>query len=255
MAQERSVVSATRAGDGTAVSLGRLVGVGTGPGDPDLVTVRAADALAAADVVFVLVAGPDETGTAERVVLHHVEAWRVEPLLLRGRGRPGQGWDGATARIGDWFLRHPGGTAVLATFGDPGIGSHFGRLAEAVCRTVGPVEIDIVPGLCPMQDVPPLTARPLVGASGTPAVLPGAAAGQGGRRLAAALRDFDTVVATKAGPWWSEILAVIERAGRLDGAVVRVAAGAVRPAREVPAHRCPYLATVVVPACEVGEPC
>lgn len=254
MAQERSVAPAARAGDGTTVSLGQLVGVGTGPGDPDLVTVRAADALAGADVVFVLVTSPDETGTAERVVLRYAEAWRVVPLVFPGHGEPGHGggWDTLAARIGEWFLGHPGGTAVLATLGDPGVQSHFGRLAEAVCRVVGPVEIGFVPGLQPMQDVPSITARPLVGASGTLAVLPG---GVDGERLAAALRDFDTVVVTKVGPWWRETLAAIERAGRLEEAVVRVGPGSARPGREVTATDCPYLATVVVSASEGSEPC
>ncbi|MGD9529901.1 SAM-dependent methyltransferase [Pseudonocardia sp.] len=160
MVQERSVLPVARAGDGSRVSLGQLVGVGTGPGDPDLVTVRAVEALAAADVVFVLVTSPDETGTAERVVLHYVEAWRVEPLVLPGHGGPGHGvgWDGVAARIGEWFLGHPGGTAVLATVGGPGIRSPFGRLAEAVRRLAGPVETGFVPGMCATQEVPPTIA-------------------------------------------------------------------------------------------------
>jgi len=49
----------------------RLVGVGMGPGDPELVTVKALRVLREADVVLVPVMAPDEPGRAEVTVRAH----------------------------------------------------------------------------------------------------------------------------------------------------------------------------------------
>ena len=51
----------------------RLVGVGMGPGDPELVTVKAVRVLREADVVVVPVMDPDDVGRAEATVRAHTD--------------------------------------------------------------------------------------------------------------------------------------------------------------------------------------
>lgn len=237
-----------------------LVGVGMGPGDPDLVTVRAADLLAKADVVFVPVADTGETGRAEQTALHYAEAWRVERVVFalhdrQHTARREQAWDAAAGRVAQWFAEHPDGVAAFATLGDPCVYSTFGYLAETVRDLVPGLEVTYVPGITAMQDLAARTGTPLVQGTEALALFPMTA---GADRFREACLRGDAVVAYKFGRVLPEALAVLRETGRLDGAVYGAALGLptedIRPADELaPDATGPYLSTLLVPPVRTGR--
>src|SRR5205085_4159632 len=129
----------------------RLIGVGVGPGDPELVTLQAARVLATADRVFVPVLDPAETGRAEQTVAAHTPPDRVERVVFAlDRAERERYWAVAAARVAAW-LRETGGTAAFATIGDPNVYSTFGYLARAVRDSLPDLAVETVPGITAMQ--------------------------------------------------------------------------------------------------------
>ncbi|MEX1165019.1 MAG: SAM-dependent methyltransferase, partial [Nitriliruptor sp.] len=103
---------------------GSLLGVGVGPGDPELITVKGRDALLAADAIFVPVSAtspPDEPGYAERVVLAHVpHATPITRLPFElGEDAREDSWRAAAAAVAE--VVGDGRTAAFATIGDPNV--------------------------------------------------------------------------------------------------------------------------------------
>jgi precorrin-2/cobalt-factor-2 C20-methyltransferase len=135
---------------------GTLIGVGTGPGDPDLITVKGRDALLRADRIFVPVAvssPSDKPGYAERVVTHHVphDLPIIRLVFELARGHRDMSWARAADTVADVVAAD--GTAAFATIGDPNVYSTFTYLARAVRRLVPDAAVETIPGITAMQDL------------------------------------------------------------------------------------------------------
>src|SRR5256885_5402197 len=106
-------------GEAAGNSRGRLIGVEVGPGDPELLTVKAVRVLREADVVLVPVMAAGEPGRAESVVRAYTD--RVERVVFalndRGGGteRRAEAWDAAARRVAGAVRRgaRPGAFAAL----------------------------------------------------------------------------------------------------------------------------------------------
>ena len=228
----------------------RLTGVGMGPGDPELVTVKAVRVLQEADLVFVPVMDAVEQGRAEATVRAHLTHDRVQRLVFALDDRGGataertQAWDDAADVVAD-ALRTKGSVA-FATIGDPNVYSTFTYLADAVRERLPSVVVETVPGITAMQDLAARSGTVLCEGTESLALLPLTA---GIEAFDEALTHFDSVVAYKGGRQLQQVRAVLEKHGRLDTAVFGAALGL--PGEQVgalPTEAAPYLSTVIAPA-------
>ena len=230
----------------------RLIGVGVGPGDPELVTVKGVNALRAADVVVVPVMDTGERGRAEATVLHYVPAQKIVRVVFAlnertDRGRREAAWDAAGGRVAELLARHT--TVAFATIGDPNVYSTFTYLAHTVAELAPGTVVETVPGITAMQDLAARSGAVLT--EGTePLVLVPVTAGAG--VLKDALQGPGTVVAYKFGRQAREVAQALRDSGRIDDAVWGSALGlpeeAIRPAAELDGAALPYLSTLIAPA-------
>jgi precorrin-2/cobalt-factor-2 C20-methyltransferase len=225
---------------------GRLSGVGVGPGDPELVTVKAVRVLRAAERVFVPVgAGASGPGYAEQVVLAHTDAGRVTRLAFALGDDPAareRSWEAAAAAVA--AVVGAGGHAAFATIGDPNLYSTFTYLARTVRARVPTVGIETVPGITALQDLAARSGTVLAEGDQTLALLPFTA---GPERLRAALDEHDTVVVYKGGRLLPEVRRALETAGRAGRAVFGARLGlSGERLGLLPDGPAPYLSTIVV---------
>ncbi|MEE1930605.1 precorrin-2 C(20)-methyltransferase [Streptomyces sp. TRM 70351] len=230
----------------------RLIGVGVGPGDPELVTVKGVNALRSADVVVVPVMDTGERGRAEATVLAYVGAGRIERIVFalnerEDRRRREAAWDAAGRRVTALLREH--GTVAFATIGDPNVYSTFGYLAQTVRELLPGTVCETVPGITAMQDLAARSGAVLTEGTEPLTLVPVTA---GAAVLRDALEGPGTVVAYKFGRRAAEVAGALRETGREADAVWGSALGlpdeAIHPAAALDGAPLPYLSTLIAPA-------
>ncbi|MFJ5722857.1 precorrin-2 C(20)-methyltransferase [Streptomyces sp. NPDC093149] len=230
----------------------RLVGVGVGPGDPELVTVKGVNALRDAAVVVVPVMDTGERGRAETTVLHYVSADKVVRVVFAlnertDRARREAAWDAAGERVAELLRTH--GSVAFATIGDPNVYSTFTYLAHTIGELLPGTAVETVPGITAMQDLAARSGAVLTEGTEPLTLVPVTA---GAAVLKEALEGPGTVVAYKFGRLAAEVAAALRETGRAEDAVWGSALGlpeeSIRPAAELDEGPLPYLSTLIAPA-------
>ncbi|WUO37381.1 precorrin-2 C(20)-methyltransferase [Streptomyces sp. NBC_00285] len=234
------------------MSSSRLIGVGVGPGDPELVTVKGVNALRAADVVVVPVMDSGERGRAEATVLHYVSQEKIVRVVFAlnersDHARREAAWDAAGERVAQLLAAHA--SVAFATIGDPNVYSTFTYLAQTIRELVPDVVVETVPGITAMQDLAARSGAVLTEGTEPLTLVPVTA---GSAVLKDALNGPGTVVAYKFGRQAGEVAEALRETGRIEDAVWGSALGleseSIRPAGELDGAPLPYLSTLIAPA-------
>jgi len=206
----------------SAVTPGRFWGVGVGPGDPELITLKAARLIGSADVVAYH-AGVGKQSNARRIAASLIPAGVVEeelryPVTTGGTDHPG-GYDGAMsdfyAASASRLAAHlaAGRDVVLLAEGDPLFYGSFMYMHDALA---GRFETTIVPGVPSFAASTAAAASPLARQTDVLTVLPGTLPEP---ELARRLADTDAAVIMKLGRTFPAVRRALAAAGRLDHAV------------------------------------
>ena len=233
---------------------GTLFGVGLGPGDPELVTVKAARIIAAADVVAYHSArhGRSIARSIAEPYLRpgQIEEQLVYPVTTETTDHPG-GYEGAIADFYESAAARlaahldAGRDVVLLAEGDPLFFSSYMHMHK---RLSARFATHIVPGITSVSAASAAVGIPLVEGDEVLTVLPGTLPPE---VLAEHLRTTDAAAVMKVSRSFGGIQDALKQAGRIDDAryVERASTAAQRvaPAADVSAADVPYMALVLVP--------
>jgi precorrin-2/cobalt-factor-2 C20-methyltransferase len=232
-----------------------LIGIGVGPGDPELLTLKAARLLREADVVFAPTTSLDRESRAEQIVFAAtgILARRLVFALddLGGvTAERAAAWDEAARAVVEAF-EAGAETVGFVTLGDPNVYSTFGYLAQSVGEGV---RIETVPGVTAMQDLAARAGVRLAEGREPLTLVPATAGLDEVRR---ALAGSGTVVVYKGGRFLSELVAAVEEAGRSDDALLGTDLGLesenVGALSSQDGGRAPYFTTLIVPPARGGR--
>jgi precorrin-2 C20-methyltransferase/precorrin-3B C17-methyltransferase len=233
---------------------GHLYGVGVGPGDPELITLKAARLIKNADVIAY------HSGTAGRSIARTIadslitdkiiEELLIYPVTTGVTDHP-LGYYGAVADFYDEsaerLRKHldAGRDVVVLAEGDPLFYSSYMYLHD---RLSPHFPSDIVPGVTSLTAAATALTTPLARHEDILTVLPGTLPVP---ELARRLADTDAAAILKLGRTFAGVREALRQSGRLDDAryVERATTGEqrIQPVADVDPAAVPYFSMIVVP--------
>jgi precorrin-2/cobalt-factor-2 C20-methyltransferase len=236
---------------------GRLLGVGVGPGDPELMTLKAMRALGEADVIAHFAkAGNDSHSRA--IVAQHLRTGVIElPLLYpvtTELPKDSAGYRDAICAFYDAAAEKiaahldAGRTVAVICEGDP---LFYGSYMHLHARLTPRFSAEIVAGVTGMSGCWSAVGMPIAQGDDVFTVLP---ATLPENELARRLADADAAVVMKVGRHLPKLRRALDRAGRLPRAIY-VERGTMADAKMIPLAAkvdddAPYFAVVLVPGWE-----
>ncbi len=233
---------------------GQLYGLGVGPGDPELITVKALRLLRAAPVVAYLVA-KGKKGNAYAIIEDHLRPDQVQlplvfPVTTEHLPPPlsyetviADFYDAAAAQVAAHL--DAGRDVAVICEGDPFFYGSFMYLHD---RLVGRYDTEVVPGVCSVVACASVLGTPLAYRNQSLAILSGVLPEA---ELAQRLARVDAAAIMKLGANFEKVRRVVTRLGHGERALyierATMANQRTLPLAEVDPASVPYFAMVLIP--------
>ena len=200
----------------------RLYAVGVGPGDPELLTLKAVRILRTADVIVAPTGQVDAASYALGIIENQLDRSRQLVLervfpMSRDEGELQPYWEATATEVAGHV--RAGRTVAFVTIGDPLLYSTFLYLLRILRERFPEIAIEIIPGITSVGAAAATSGIPLGMGGERLAILP---ATYGDDRLRQTLRDFDCVVLMKVSRVFDRIYPLLVELGlERNGAFVR----------------------------------
>lgn len=234
-----------------AASQGTLYGIGVGPGDPELITLKAASILRRVPVICVPKGRRDSESYALSIVDGLIDRDRQEVLeihlpMTKDRQLLEAHWRTAAEQIVTRL--EFGHDVAFATEGDPSIYSTFIYLHRLIRLQHPEFRVEIVPGISAINAAAAAAGQALVDGAERLAVLPAIYEAES---LVAVLEQFDAVVLLKVSRVFDEVLDALEKVDLTHMAIYVRRCGSleqeiVRDVRRLRGQELDYLSLVIV---------
>ena len=197
---------------------GILYGLGVGPGDPELLTLKAARVLNSVDVVFAASSTKNSYSLAVSIARPHIfDLTAVRMLkfpMTRDKETLEKAWRSHAMTIIDEVEQ--GKNVAFLTLGDLMTYSTYGYVIRYIEELAPEVPIISVPGITSYQAAAAAVNRPLVEGEESMLLVSGA---RGGDRLRDQAQSPDTVVLLKAYRNCEDITRALEESNLLENSV------------------------------------
>jgi len=235
---------------------GRLIGVGVGPGDPGLLTLKAIEALHQANVVAYF-AKAGNASNARTIVAAHLNGTQELPLLYpvtteipkedaAYRNAIGAFYDASAEAVAKHL--DDGRTVAVLSEGDP---LFYGSYMHLHVRLSSRYPAEVIAGVTGMSGCWSSIGVPMTQGDDVFTVLPGTLPEY---ELERRLADANAAVVMKIGRHLAKVRRALDRAGRLDRAIYvergTMANASVMKLTDKLDTCAPYFAVVLVPGWE-----
>ncbi len=232
--------------------IGVLHGIGVGPGDPELITVKAANILGAAKYVF----APRSRQERESKALAIAKSFLNESAIVKELVFPmtkdedllQESWRQNAHSISEPLVN--GEDACFLTLGDSTLYSTFTYVARTLRTILPEAQISIIPGITAFSAVAALTGFPLAVAKNPVTILPSS---ENLELLESALKAKGSVVIMKVGKRLDKILDLLDELNLMERSVYAAKVGLegqrlVKNLRELKGdpRACEYISTILV---------
>jgi precorrin-2/cobalt-factor-2 C20-methyltransferase len=197
---------------------GTLYGIGVGPGDPDLIPVKAVGILKQVDIIFAASSSKNSHSRAVEIARPYIPAAaRLKMLpfpMCKDKAEKSAAWERHAKSI--LTVLQEVKNAAFLTLGDPLTYATYGYILKSIQALAPHIRIVTVPGISSFQAAAARVNLPLVEGNESLTVVSGIEGGGNIRKMAA---DVDNLVIMKAYKCMEDITAALAESGRLETSV------------------------------------